>query len=99
MDLTKIIVKAVVTEKTTREETEGKYTFLIHSKATKIDVKNAIKELYGVQVIDVTVRPVQKKVRLVGRGRELVKRARGKRATVKLEKGKKIDIYKFSTKK
>jgi len=99
MDLTQTILKQVVTEKTTREEAHGKYTFLVHQKATKIDIKNAIKALYGVNVTDVTIRTVRKKTRFAGRGREITKRAAAKKATVKLESGKKIDIYKFSTKK
>ncbi len=99
MDLHYVILKPVVSEKTTQEEAQGKYTFMVARKATKIDVKNAIKKLYGVNVTDVTMRPIQKKTRIVGRGREIAKRAAGKKATIKVETGKKIDIYKFSTPK
>ncbi|MBT5016385.1 50S ribosomal protein L23 [Candidatus Peregrinibacteria bacterium] len=95
MDLYHVIKKPVLSEKTTRDAA-GRYTFIVHSKATKIDVKNAIKELYGVKVKSVNVRPTPSKVRLVGRGRKIQKRDRVKKATITLEPGKTIDIYKFS---
>lgn len=99
MDITQVLLKPVVSEKTTREEAQGKYTFLVSQKATKIDVKNAIRELYGVKVTAVNVRNIRKKTRIVGRGREITKRSAGKQATIKVEPGKKIDIYKFITSK
>ncbi len=98
MDLHYVIQKPVLSEKTTRDA-EGRYTFIVHPKATKIDVKNAIKLLYGVNVKSVNVRPTPSKVRLVGRGREIKKRDRVKKATITLEPGKTIDIYKFSKSK
>ena len=95
MDYTQVLIKPVVTEKTTIEEGNGRYTFVINSKATKIDVKNAILHLYGVKVKQVTVRPTPKKTRLVGRGREIVKRQAVKKASITLAKGEKMDRYKF----
>lgn len=95
MNLSQIILKPVVTEKSTREETNGKYTFLVNNNATKIDIQNAIKMLYGVNVKKVSVRPVLKKIRMIGRGKLLTKRSAGKKVTITLEKGKKLDPYKF----
>ncbi|MFA5842944.1 MAG: 50S ribosomal protein L23 [Candidatus Gracilibacteria bacterium] len=95
MDLSQILLKPVVTEKSTREEAKGKYTFLVNDHATKIDIQNAIKMLYGVKVEKVSVRQVLEKTRLVGRGRVLTKRSAGKKITITLEKGKTLDPYKF----
>lgn len=95
MDYTQVLIKPVVTEKTTIEEGNGRYTFIVNSKATKIDIKNAILHLYGIKVKQVTVRPTPKKTRLVGRGREIVKRQTVKKASITLPKGEKMDLYKF----
>jgi len=47
-DHKEILLRPIVSEKTATKEEEGKYTFEINPEATKIDVKNAIKENYGI---------------------------------------------------
>ena len=37
-----IILAPVVTEKSSTEMQEGKYTFKVAKKATKVDIKNAV---------------------------------------------------------
>lgn len=98
MDLHHIIKKQVLTEKTTRDN-DGCYTFIVDKNATKIDIKNAIKTLYGVNAKSVNVRPTPAKERIIGRGRTIQKRDAVKKATITLEAGKTIDIYKFSKSK
>lgn len=98
MDIHHVIKKQVLTEKTTRD-TDGRYTFVVDKNATKVDIKNAIKTLYGVNVTSVNVRPTPGKERIVGRGRTIQKRDAVKKATITLEAGKTIDIYKFSKSK
>ena len=49
----------------------------------------------GVKVVDVNVRPTPQKIRVVGRGKEVVKRKAVKKATVTLEPGITLDFYKF----
>lgn len=95
MNLYQILIKPIVTEKTSRETEMGKLTFIINKNATKIDIQNAIQTLYGVKVTKVNIRPTPAKKRVVGRGTEITKRANVRKATVTLEKGKTIDIYKF----
>ena len=94
MDLPNILISPVVTEKSTISQAEKKYTFLVHLKSTKVDVKNAVESTYGVKVTDVNIIPVQKKVRLAGRGRKITKRHQGKKAIVKLKDGS-IDFNKI----
>lgn len=96
MDYTQVLIKPVVTEKTSLEEVNGRYTFIVSGKATKIDIKNAIRHLYGVNVQQVMTRPTPQKVRVIGRGREIVKRQRVKKASITLAKGEKMDLYKFA---
>ena len=49
-----IIIKPIVTEKSTYAQTKGKYTFKVNKKATKIDIKRAVEKLFGVKVKNVS---------------------------------------------
>ncbi|MBI4232736.1 50S ribosomal protein L23, partial [Candidatus Peregrinibacteria bacterium] len=44
------IIQSVVTEKSSNNQAKGQYTFLVAKTATKIDVKHAVKALYGADV-------------------------------------------------
>ena len=56
MRLYKIIKKPITTEKTSALEIDnGCYTMEVSSDATKIDIKKAIKELYGIEVATVNI--------------------------------------------
>lgn len=48
-----IIVRPYITEKSTLLSTEGKYTFVVNNKATKIDIKKAVEKLFNVKVLAV----------------------------------------------
>lgn len=41
-----IIIAPIVTEKSSDGIAEGKYTFKVNKKATKIDIKNAVEKLF-----------------------------------------------------
>lgn len=61
-----IILKPVVTEKSNADLEEGKYTFKVAKKATKIEIKRAVEKLFGVKVLSVntmTVKGKEKRVR------------------------------------
>lgn len=101
MDLTRIIIGPVVTEKAERlKATEGSqtYTIRIAPSATKIDVKNALKMFYDVDVSTVRIVKTQPKTRDLGAGRTMEKRHAHKRALVRLTpKSKPLDIAAFQT--
>lgn len=50
-----VIKKFVVTNKSTDGELQGIYTCMIDDAATKIDVKNAVRSLYGKEVEKVNI--------------------------------------------
>ena len=61
-----IIIAPVVTEKSNDGLQEGKYTFKVNKKATKIEIKNAVEKLFDVKVLKVNtinVRGKKKRVR------------------------------------
>lgn len=48
-----IIIRPYITEKSNMEIADGRYTFIVHKKATKTQVKQAVEKLFGVKVIAV----------------------------------------------
>ncbi len=60
-----IIIAPVVTEKSNDQLQEGKYTFKVNKKATKVEIAKAVEKLFEVKVLNVntiTVRGKQKRV-------------------------------------
>lgn len=48
-----IIIRPVITEKSMSLMSERKYTFIVHRNANKIQIRNAITKIFGVQVENV----------------------------------------------
>lgn len=92
------IIRPVVTEKAIKLNEQFTYAFYVNNKATKVDVKEAVKELYGHEVSSVRMTFTPKKTR-GGRGRVATKRQRMKKAIVTLKGKKKIDITKVTKEK
>ena len=61
-----IILAPVVTEKSNMDMQEGKYTFKVAKKATKIEIKNAVEKLFEVKVLKVNTITVKGKEKRVG---------------------------------
>lgn len=61
-----VIKRPIVTEKTSMELNEGKYTFEVDKKATKVQIAHAVEEIFGVKVLKVTTVTVRGKEKRVG---------------------------------
>jgi large subunit ribosomal protein L23 len=61
-----IIIAPVITEEASIRMQEGKYTFKVAKKATKIDIKNAVEKLFSVKVLSVNTISVKGKEKRVG---------------------------------
>jgi large subunit ribosomal protein L23 len=90
-----VVLRPVISEKSMDETQRGKYTFRVHSDANKLQVKDAIEELFKVDVIDVNVSTTKAKEKSRNRGRA---RIRGwsspwKKAVVTLAAGQKIEFF------
>lgn len=94
MDLHNVLVEPITTEKSAMLQDKATYVFKINKHATKIDVKNAVKMIYGGDVESVRITRTQPKSRFVGRNLFL-KRRMGKKAVFRMKDGKAIDITKF----
>ena len=86
-----VIVRPVITEKSSAVLAQNKYTFIVHTDATKIDVRNAVEKLYSVKVTKVNTASYEgKQVRM---GKSVGKKADWKKAVVVLAEGQKIDVF------
>ncbi len=86
-----IIKKPWVTEKSARLSELGKYVFIVKHKATKPEIKKAVKEAYKVDPVQVQIvnRPPKKK----RFGSTMKGRQQGyRKAIVTLKTGQKIDL-------
>jgi len=61
-----IILAPVVTEKSTMDMQDGKYTFKVAKKATKVEIKNAVEKLFEVKVLKFNTMIVKGKEKRVG---------------------------------
>ena len=91
-DLTQIIQKPLITEKSTIErELENIVTFRVDPRATKPQIKQAVEKLFDVKVIDVRTCRVRGKPRRVGRFEG--HRPSWKKARVRLREGDNIEFF------
>ena len=61
-----VIIRPVVTEKSNDELQQGKYTFEVNRKATKVDIAKAVEKLFEVKVLKVNTMTVKGKTKRVG---------------------------------
>ena len=96
MDLSRIILGPVTTEKSERLKTERTYTLKVHPAATKVDIKNALKKFYDIEVASVRAVRVGTKQRSLGAGRTMTKRHPSKKMMITLDKNSPtLDLTKF----
>ena len=48
-----IIIRPVITERSTIESSKGKYTFVVDKNANKVQIRQAVEELFSVKVLKV----------------------------------------------
>lgn len=88
-----IIIRPIITEQSMEDLDIKKYVFEVARDAGKIEIKNAIEEIFGVKVIKVTTSHVRGKEKRMGaqpKGRT----ASWKKAVVKLSQDSKtIELF------
>jgi len=87
----KVLFSPLVSEKAAVGESLSIYTFKVNPEATKVDIKNAVKQIYG--VMPTKVRIINVNAKIVTRGRTSGRRRDWKKAMVTLKKNEKIDIH------
>ena len=61
-----IIIKPIVTERSSDGLQEGKYTFKVNKNATKVEIAKAVEKLFSVKVLKVNTISVKGKEKRVG---------------------------------
>ena len=87
-----VVLRPVVTEKTLRMSTKlHAYTFVVHAEANKVQIRNAIQTLFGVNVVGIRTDVRAGKPRRTGWSVSTT--PAWKRAIVTVKPGQSIDIY------
>lgn len=91
-----ILLKPIVTEKMTEKgENLNQFGFIVHKNANKIQIKNAVEEMYGVTVesVNTMIYAGKSKSRYTRTGLITGKSKSFKKAIVTLAEGDTIDFY------
>lgn len=92
MDYTKIIIRPLITEKSTHQaQTLNEYVFEVQKDANKPTIKQAVENLYNVKVLDVRTMTRKGKPKRTRQGETTT--GDFKRAIVKLDENSKIDLF------
>ena len=91
MDARDILIRPLITEKSTQLMEEGKYVFVVAKKANKIEIAKAVAQVFNVKVANVNTVNVSGKVKRMGRF--IGKRSDYKKAIVKLAPGETIEFF------
>jgi ribosomal protein L23 len=91
-----IIIKPIISEKATYlTDLRGQYSFLVDTKANKIQIKNAVEEAYGVKVANVRTMIYAPKISMkyTKKGLQVGKTNKLKKAVIELQAGEVIDVF------
>lgn len=97
MEITEILRRGIITEKSVKLQERNQYTFEVASQANKIDVRRAVETLFKVHVVSVNIINVPGKPKVIRRKgvapRPVLPR-QWKKAIVTLKEGQTIDALK-----
>ena len=86
-----VLIRPIITEKTTLLMQENKYTFQVPLTANKVEIRKAVESIFNVKVEKVaTIRVLGKTKRM---GRTVGKRSEYKKAIVTLKAGETIELF------
>ena len=88
-----VLIRPVVSEKTYTLMDEGTYVFIVDKAATKIDVRHAVEQAFGVKVVNVNTLNRKGKATRTRRTNTVGSRPDTKRAFVTLQAGDSIDLF------
>lgn len=86
-----IIVKPIITERSTTDSAIGKYTFEVAVDATKTEVRQAVEQLFGVKVLKVNTTNYDGKTKR--QGVHVGKTSSWKKAVVTIDTDPKAPVF------
>jgi len=93
MNLSHILKRPIITEKSIKDASNGVFTFEVDRQANKDQIKQVVEAAYGVHVITVRTTTIAGKRYRVGRSRREMIGQNYKKARVQLQAGEKIDLF------
>lgn len=97
MEVTEILRRGIITEKTVKLQEQNQYTFEVAKTATKVDIRRAVETLFKVNVTHVNTMRMPGKPRSIrrrGAAPRPVEAREWKKAIVTLKEGQTIDAMK-----
>ena len=91
MEARDILIRPIVTEKSTALMEQGKYTFRVPLAATKIQIRQAVEQIFKVKVQAVNTIRYEGKLKRMGRTQG--RRSDWKKAVVTLKPGEAIELF------
>lgn len=91
MEARDILIRPIVTEKSTALMEQGKYTFRVPLAATKVQIRQAVEQIFKVKVQAVNTMRYEGKVKRLGRTQG--RRSDWKKAVVALKPGETIELF------
>src|ERR1700726_5356620 len=91
MDPSQVIIRPVVSEKSFVLAEAGKYTFRVHDRAHKTQIRQAVEALFDVHVVEVRTASVKSKPKR--RGTTSGRTRKWKKAIVQVREGETIPIF------
>ena len=90
-NLRDVLIRPLVTEKTNAMMQDNKYTFVVPLKVNKVQIRQAVEQIFKVKVLAIyTIRVMGKTKRM---GKTQGKRPDYKKAIVKLAPGQTIEFF------
>jgi large subunit ribosomal protein L23 len=87
-----IIHKPLITEKSNiQKEKSNQVSFVVDRHANRVQIRKAVEQIFGIQVL--SVRTMQIKGKVKRRGRVIGKRKDWKKAIVKMVPGSRIEFF------
>ena len=91
MEARDILIRPIVTEKSTALMEQGKYTFRVPLAATKVQIRQAVEQIFKVKVQAVNTMRYEGKIKRLGRTQG--RRSDWKKAVVTLKPGETIELF------
>lgn len=88
-----IIIKPVISERSLKDASFGKYTFLVNKKANKTEIKKAVEEVFEVKVVKIMTNITKGSTTRNTRIGRKVTEFSNKKARVMLAAGQSITIF------
>lgn len=94
-----IVLKPIITEKVLAfQEKQDKYAFWVSPKATKNQIEETFKSVFGISPLSVNTIILKGKSKTNWKTRQPIQKSDRKKAIVTVTKGTKIELLKLNTK-